>query len=131
MLAHADRSDWVVMVEQDHRLGNEIEWTQCRVEVDGRWPWLQGHFPDKPIMPGVGLLWLVLQSIRRELADPDLQIVALNRIRFRELVEPGAVLDIFVEKSQAKRGQLVRFRICCEQKNVAEGRLELGPEVAK
>ena len=113
------------------RQPNEVEWLSSKIEVDGSWNWLQGHFPDKPIMPGVGLLWLVLQSIRRALAEPNLHIVGLKRVRFREFVQPGSVLEIYVEKSQARRGGLVRFRICCGQQDVAEGRIGLGPEIAE
>ena len=108
----------------DHQ-PDEAEWLRAKVQVDGRWNWLQGHFPEKPIMPGVGLLWLVLQTLRQELAAPDLHVVERKRIRFRELVRPGASLEIFVEKSQILPGRLLRFRICCEHTDVAQGRIAL------
>lgn len=70
--------------------------------VSSNEPFFQGHFPNRPIMPGVMILEALAQlgAIFAKLstggADPNKLIVfsAADDVRFRRPVYPGAVLEL-------------------------------------
>jgi len=69
-------------------------------------PHFQGHFPDKPIMPGVLIIEAMAQTaavlvIVSQNIDPAGKLVyfmSINEARFRRPVLPGDVLHIEVKK---------------------------------
>jgi len=74
--------------------------------VSGNEPFFQGHFPGRPIMPGVLILEAmaqvggVLMGWERppEQRGNSLMVFAgIDRVRFRRPVLPGDVLDLEVE----------------------------------
>ena len=68
-------------------------------------PHFQGHFPKKPIMPGVTIVEAmaqtsaVLVSHSLDTIDEDLLIyfMTLDNCRFRKIVCPGDVLELHVD----------------------------------
>ena len=65
--------------------------------------WFQGHFPGRPLLPGVAMLALVEESVGAFWADADrpaLRIESFRRVRFRQRVEPGANLRVRLRRSQ-------------------------------
>jgi 3-hydroxymyristoyl/3-hydroxydecanoyl-(acyl carrier protein) dehydratase len=67
-----------------------------RVEVDPDHPAFPGHFPGRPILPGVALLAEVLEAAA---ADPTVSALVgvapqVNVVKFLAPVLPGAALDI-------------------------------------
>src|SRR5699024_847382 len=77
-------------------------------------PFFQGHFPVKPIMPGVLILEALAQATGilgfKSMEDPDATddtiyyFVGIDKARFRRPVEPGDQLDLRVKFIKAKRG---------------------------
>jgi 3-hydroxyacyl-[acyl-carrier-protein] dehydratase len=73
-------------------------------------PFFQGHFPDKPVMPGVlviealaqtaGLLSLSNEDVP---ADSIFYLVGLDKARFRRPVEPGDQLHLSIRLLKYKR----------------------------
>lgn len=69
-------------------------------------PHFQGHFPDKPIMPGVLIIEAMAQTaavlvIKSQKIDPVGKLVyfmSINEARFRRPVVPGDTLHIEVVK---------------------------------
>jgi len=67
-------------------------------------PFFQGHFPDKPIMPGVMIVEAMAQTAgvlvveTLGMIDQNLLVyfMTLDKTRFRKLVEPGDVLELHV-----------------------------------
>ena len=68
-------------------------------------PWFQGHFPQRPIMPGVLILESLAQigGILAYASDPFdattslMFFLGVDKAKFRRTVEPGDRLDLYVE----------------------------------
>ncbi|KAF1708566.1 3-hydroxyacyl-[acyl-carrier-protein] dehydratase FabZ [Pseudoxanthomonas kalamensis DSM 18571] len=68
-------------------------------------PFFQGHFPEKPVMPGVLVIESlaqaggVLTQISRNTCCSDrlFYLVKINEVRFSRMVVPGDVLELHVE----------------------------------
>ncbi len=82
-------------------------------------PHFQGHFPGKPIMPGVTIIEAMAQTaavmvgVTMEMADKNLLVyfMAIDNCKFRRKVVPGDVLQMEVAVSRGKPGGKVwKFR---------------------
>ncbi len=62
-----------------------------RVPVDS--PWFDGHFPGRPVLPGIAQLAMVQDMIAATLPGGG-RIAALRRVRFKQAVAPGADLTV-------------------------------------
>jgi 3-hydroxyacyl-[acyl-carrier-protein] dehydratase len=79
-------------------------------------PHFQGHFPVRPIMPGVLIIEamaqtsavLVCHSLGSEAADKLVYFMSIDSARFRKPVVPGDVLHIHVTKRHT-RGAVWKF----------------------
>jgi 3-hydroxyacyl-[acyl-carrier-protein] dehydratase len=68
-------------------------------------PWFQGHFPERPIMPGVLILEAlaqiggVLAGLSDSLEHPPQAVffLGIDKARFRHPVVPGDVLELAVD----------------------------------
>lgn len=76
-------------------------------------PFFQGHFPNKPVMPGVLIIEAMAQATgllgclstdSNNVADSLYYLVAVDKARFRRTVEPGDQLVMTVEFQKVKRG---------------------------
>jgi len=80
-------------------------------------PWFPGHFPSRPIMPGVLIIESLAQAggILAHASDPFdaseklMFFLAIDKAKFRRTVEPGDRLDLFVEVLQ-RRSNVWRLR---------------------
>ena len=71
-------------------------------------PFFQGHFPAKPVMPGVLIVEsmaqtagaLVMKTLGKTYKDHLVYFMSIDSARFRAKVSPGDVLRIFVQKKQ-------------------------------
>lgn len=80
-----------------------------------------GHFPGRPIVPGVLLLDTVLLELE---AATGLQTRSLASAKFLSPAVPGEPLSLSYEID----GSLLRFDIHCESRKVATGRFVIDPE---
>ena len=103
-------------------LVDEIVALEPGVSGHGRWtirgdePWLGGHFPGNPVVPGV----LMTESAAQvaavvALTHPDQRgkfgvFAAVDELRFTRIVRPGDTLDVQVEVERL-RGRLGRVRV--------------------
>ncbi len=90
------------------------EMLHARKNVTFNEPYFQGHFPVKPIMPGVMILEALAQATGilsfKSVEDYDstdqsiYYFVGIDKARFRRPVEPGDTLDLKVQFLRARRG---------------------------
>ena len=90
-------------------------------------PFFQGHFPGRPIMPGVLIIEalaqaggvLAIESLGLAGSGKLVYFMGIDGVKFRKPVEPGHLLDLHVTILQAKRN-ICKF----------EGRAMLGDQLA-
>lgn len=76
-------------------------------------PYFMGHFPGKPIMPGVMIIEamaqtasiMVMNSGNRSIEDKLVYFMSIDNAKFRKPVVPGDVLELHIEVIQ-NRGQV-------------------------
>ncbi len=77
----------------------------------------QGHFPDKPVFPGVLIVEamaqtasaLVVETLDLAGKNPLVYFMSLEATKFRKLVEPGDQLELHVNMLR-QRGKVWKFR---------------------
>ncbi len=80
-------------------------------------PFFQGHFPARPIMPGVLIIEalaqaagiLAVESLGLAGSGKLVYFMAIDGAKFRVPVEPGVLLDLHAEFEQ-KRAKVCKFR---------------------
>lgn len=80
-------------------------------------PFFAGHFPDRPIMPGVLIVEalaqaagvLGIESLGLAGTGKLVYFMAIDGAKFRAPVEPGVLLDLHVSFEQ-KRARICKFR---------------------
>jgi 3-hydroxyacyl-[acyl-carrier-protein] dehydratase len=80
-------------------------------------PYFQGHFPNRPIMPGVLIIeamaqtagTLVMETLGAEGEDSLVYFLTIDSARFRKPVTPGDQLHVRVEKIR-NHGDVWKFK---------------------
>ena len=98
---------------QELKLGESAVGIKC---VTNNEPFFQGHFPARPIMPGVLIVEamgqtagvIVSKTMNLENSGGLVYFMSMDGIKFRKLVEPGDVLHLHVCKEKS-RGNVWRF----------------------
>ena len=85
-------------------------------------PLYEGHFPGRPILPGVGLLDLALRALAAAGASPTLR--EITALRLRRLIAPGERLELDVKAFDP--GGRVRLEVRRAAEVVANGVVVLG-----
>ncbi len=74
-------------------------------------PFFQGHFPGRPVMPGVLILESMGQTggilLLNSVSQPDSKLIffsAMENVKFRRVVEPGDQLKMVVRMVKARMG---------------------------
>jgi 3-hydroxyacyl-[acyl-carrier-protein] dehydratase len=85
----------------------------ARSQVRGDDPHFRGHYPGKPIMPGVLLCETVLQAgaylmatnLALDATVKGVPVVSrMNKVKFKRMVKPGDVLEIRAELERSMMG---------------------------
>ena len=86
----------------------------------------QGHFPEKPVFPGVLIVEamaqtasaLVVETLGLAGKNPLVYFMSLEATKFRKVVEPGDQLELHVDLIR-KRGKVWKF----QGKGIVDGKL--------
>jgi len=108
---------WYTVLHTEKSAAGEMN---SRVMVPEDSPWFAGHFPEDPILPGISQIGMVVDCI----AATDGRKVypaGLSRVKFRKIVRPGEILDIYASYDN-KRGWYV-FRVSSGSEEVCSGML--------
>ncbi len=90
----------------------------------------QGHYPDQPLVPGVILCEVGMQSgavLLAQIAGHGIPVATrMNEVRFRQMVRPGETVEVHVElverlanaffmkaKMTREGQQVMRFEFAC------------------
>jgi len=116
--------DRVIEADEDKRI-------VCIKNVTFNEPYFQGHFPGRPIMPGVLMVESMAQAAgilvfksHPEYNTHNVYFLGMDRVRFRRPVEPGDQMRIEVETLK-KRAEVWRFRAQCK----VEGKVAAEAEI--
>ena len=69
-------------------------------------PFFQGHFPDRPLMPGVLVIEAIVQAacfavamkVKDEMNNPGVSFMTIDKCKFRKPIVPGDVLHLKVKR---------------------------------
>jgi 3-hydroxymyristoyl/3-hydroxydecanoyl-(acyl carrier protein) dehydratase len=89
--------------------------TQMQFSIPHDHPSLPGHFPGRPIVPGVVLLERVLEAL--EAAHADLGVLRLPQVKFLQPLLPGEQAQVVLD-GEAPRW---RFRVLRGETVLASG----------
>lgn len=109
--------DRVLTLDRDLTSKTRVGWKIKAVKnVTFNEPYFSGHFPHRPVMPGVLQIEAMAQAGCLAVVDPkgpemDVAIAGINNARFRRPVVPGDQLILHAEITK-DRGQIMMLR--CE-----------------
>lgn len=103
----------MVLVDRVLEIAGDTIVAEKRVSM--KEPWIEGHFPGDPVMPGVLIIEAIAQTAglwvlhtRPEYRGRALALVGVDRARFRRPVVPGDLLRLTASEGR-ERGPVWRF----------------------
>jgi 3-hydroxymyristoyl/3-hydroxydecanoyl-(acyl carrier protein) dehydratase len=104
----------------------EIDVPKVALVVDPAHPAFAGHFPGRPIVPGVVLVDLALRAIRAAAGFPGrVRPAAMHAVKFHRPALPGQALEL--EHWAGAAVGTVRWEIRRDGEVIASGRFEFAP----
>jgi 3-hydroxymyristoyl/3-hydroxydecanoyl-(acyl carrier protein) dehydratase len=94
-------------------------------KIPAQHPCLPGHFPGRPIVPGVVLLEFVEKIVKKYFSEWE--ITELNQVKFLQPVLPEELLELSVDSSRLESHHSTLFQLINikNQSRVATGKLKL------
>jgi 3-hydroxymyristoyl/3-hydroxydecanoyl-(acyl carrier protein) dehydratase len=111
-----------------------------RITREGRWEstvrfepsseWFSGHFDECPLVPGVALLALAAEMVRRQGREQGrpLKVSGFSKVRFKQLVSPDEELHVSVAAMPSGPEAKLDFHITVRGDTVAQGLLKAREE---
>ena len=103
-----------IVLEQHH----ESEQALYRLEFSPELECFKGHFPGKPIFPGVGQIGFIQHFARQSWAELE-WCNGFEQLKFQDLIQPYMVLQLKLTRKLHK----VSFELCHAEQTLASGRL--------
>lgn len=111
----------------------KLEWLTALKNVTFNEPYFMGHFPSKPVMPGVLILEALAQASgvhaylsadeERE-GNPLYYLVKIDKAKFSKIVVPGDQLMLNVQRKRMLRGMgLYECQAVVDEKTVASAEI--------
>ena len=83
-------------------------------------PAFAGHFPGQPVLPAVIQL-AVVRSLASDLLGRTLEPVRTARLKFKEMVAPGDLINVRVDIKKEGKDWLSVFKLDHDGKTVSSG----------
>ncbi len=111
-----------------------------RMTPEGRWEstlrfdpsseWFSGHFDECPLVPGVALLALAAELVKRQGDEQGrhLEVSGFSRVRFKQMVSPNEELNVSMAAMPSGPEAELDFHISCRGDTVAQGLLKAREE---
>ena len=90
----------------------------CRFTIDASHPSLPGHFPGRPVVPGVVVLDRLAATIEREC---NARLARLPQVKFLRPLLPGENAELVIEHDVP----VPRFAVRCGEAILAKGTFEM------
>lgn len=88
--------------------------------------WFDGHFDDKPILPGIAQTAMVFEAIKNHgLSNGihDIKIKTIRKVRFRRLISPDEEINISIKISSDNSG-IYNFKMHVKNELACSGIIE-------
>jgi 3-hydroxyacyl-[acyl-carrier-protein] dehydratase len=89
------------------------------VTVPSDSPWFSGHFPDRPILPGIAQLDMA-RDVVRELKRSDFRVYGLKKVRFRQMIRPDDAITVTARRREETPASY-SFRIMAKDQLACSG----------
>ena len=113
-----------------------------RMTSEGRWEstlrfgpsseWFSGHFDECPLVPGVALIALAAEMVKRQGREQGrrLEVSGFSKVRFKQMVSPDEELNVSMAAMPSGPEAELDFHITCRGDTVAQGLLKAREEVS-
>jgi 3-hydroxymyristoyl/3-hydroxydecanoyl-(acyl carrier protein) dehydratase len=124
------RDRWLPL--KDPRMTPEGRWESI-VRFEPSSEWFSGHFDECALVPGVALLALAAEIVKRQGREQGrrIEVSGFSRVRFKQLVFPDEELHISVAALPSGPEAKLDFHITCRGNTVAQGLLKASEEVPR
>ncbi|UAB83489.1 hydroxymyristoyl-ACP dehydratase [Zunongwangia sp. SCSIO 43204] len=80
-----------------------------KLSIEKTHPLYAGHFPNRPVTPGVILMHLFKQEAERR-TNKSLTLVKANNVKFMAVVDPNTSDELILETKISLEGEIVKVR---------------------
>ncbi len=111
---------WSKVVFRSGADGSDLE---AAVDLPADSPWFDGHFPGRPVLPGVAWLVLAAQAAREHerCRGRRVAVVGFRFVRFKQPVEGPARLTLRISDSAREGEAELRFDGAADGRDVCRG----------
>ncbi|HUL29612.1 MAG TPA: hypothetical protein VLZ03_04080 [Thermodesulfobacteriota bacterium] len=99
---------------------------EASVQLEPSSEWFSGHFDKYPLAPGVALLALAAETVKKQGREQGrfLEVSGFSGVRFRRLVLPGEELLISVGAMPPAPEAKLDFHMTCHGHTIVHGVLQ-------
>jgi 3-hydroxymyristoyl/3-hydroxydecanoyl-(acyl carrier protein) dehydratase len=123
------RDRWLPL--KDLQMTHEGRW-ESSVRLGPSSEWFSGHFDECPLVPGVALLALAAETVKRQGREQGrlLEVSGFSGVRFKRLVFPGEDLLISVGAMPPGSEAKLDFHVTCHGNTIVHGVLKATEELS-
>ncbi len=93
---------------------------RLELEIGADTPWVEGHFPERAVLPGVVQLRWAIEAARS--LWPELETVdSISNLKFQHPILPPARLTLTLELRRGNAGHRLNFRYAQDDQACAQG----------
>lgn len=94
--------------------------------------WFSGHFPDMPLLPAIGMLGMVYDTLAAYASHNSMHLILreMKRVRFKKILRPESDFSVSLALQPSGDGFSGSFQCTSGGDTVCEGMLSLGREQA-